>query len=226
MEATMRKWMPILLIAIAYLVSGLLFARLPAVVAPDWEKLFPFIPEGSSEAGSRTLLALMLPTIALGVYVLFRALRSGPGARISRFLFGGRAPDAVLDSSAIKRFEKTYDLVVTLVVAFVVLMHITIIGLAADWGDWLPRVFAALVGVGIAAAGNVMPRLRPNPIMGVRTRKTLNDPRLWARTHRLVGALFMATGVITVVLAVVAFEYALIAGFAGILAACLISWFT
>jgi hypothetical protein len=216
----MRKWVPLLLIAIAYLVSALLFSRLPTVVTPDWGVLFPFVAD-SNESGSRVALALLMPTIALAAYLLFVFLRSSLGERLSRAMFSRWAPPAALDSAAIVRFERTYELIVTLLVAFVVLMHITLIGRAAGWGDWLPRLFAVLVGLGVVTLGNVMPRLRPNPIMGVRTRKTLNDPRLWARTHRVFGALFVISGVVTIVLALSALQYALLAGFTGILVACL-----
>ena len=218
----MRKWTPIGLIAIAYLVSGVSFNRLPSVISPDWSALFPFVSTSSSEPGSRTFMALVLPTAALLVYLLFRFLRSTQGERLSRALFQRWAPAEALEHSAIERFEKTYELIVALVVGFMVLSHIMLIGLALGWGDWLPRVFAVSLGLGIAVAGNVMPRLRPNPVMGARTRKTLNDPLLWARTHRLFGALFMVTGLITMILAVAALKYALIALFAGIFASCLI----
>lgn len=217
----MRKWMPLLLIAIAYLVSALLFNRLPAVVTPDWSALFPFVGE-STESSSRVLLAVLLPTVALGVYLLFAALRSSVGERVSRFLFRSFAPASALENTAIDRFAKTYELIATLLVAFVVLLHITLIGSTAGWGTWLPRVFAVLVGLGLATMGNVMPRLRPNAIMGVRTRKTLSDPALWARAHRLFGALFVIAGAITILLALSALQYALVAAFAGILVACLV----
>jgi uncharacterized membrane protein len=76
-----------------------------------------------------------------------------------------------------------------------------------------------LLGLGLAALGNVMPRLRPNPIMGLRTRATLNDPVLWARMHRLFGALLLASGVLVMLLALVAVRYALV----GCLTALLLS---
>ena len=217
----MRKWLSLVLIAIAYLVSALLFSRLQAAVAPDWSELFPFVGD-TTETLPRAALAVLMPTIALAVYLLFVVLRSSLGERLSRSMFRRWAPAAALETSAIDRFEKTYELIVALVVAFVVTMHITLIGRAAGGGDWLPRVFAVLVGLGVATAGNVMPRLRPNAIMGIRTGKTLSDPLLWARAHRLFGALFMITGAITIVLALSALQYALVAGFAGILVACLV----
>ena len=79
-----------------------------------------------------------------------------------------------------------------------------------------------LLGLGLAALGNVMPRLRPNPIMGLRTRATLNDPVLWARMHRLFGSLLLASGVLVMLLALTAVQYALIGFVATLLLSCLI----
>jgi len=46
--------------------------------------------------------------------------------------------------------------------------------------------------------GLVIPRIRRNPWMGVRTPWTLSSDENWARTHRMAGYAFVAAGVLAV----------------------------
>ena len=45
--------------------------------------------------------------------------------------------------------------------------------------------------------------IKPNPIGGVRTRKTLSDPRIWYLANSYFGKRWILTGVITIVFALV-----------------------
>jgi uncharacterized membrane protein len=209
----MRKWMPAVLIAIGYIASASVWPRLPEMVEPGLGALLPF-ETTSGEPLSREFLAFLVPTTALGTWLLFLGLTSRRGFVMSRALFGRWAPRNVLEPEAIDRFRSTFDLVLALVIAFIVVLHVQLLALAVDGPDWIIHVLAFIIGLGLAVTGNVMPRVRPNPIMGVRTRATLNDPVLWARMHRLFGSLLFASGVLVMLLAVVAVRYALV-GFAG-----------
>ncbi len=42
-----------------------------------------------------------------------------------------------------------------------------------------------------------MPKMRRNWLMGIRTPWTLSDERVWDKTHRFAGPLFMLGGLIT-----------------------------
>lgn len=45
--------------------------------------------------------------------------------------------------------------------------------------------------------GNYLPKTRQNSAVGVRTKKTLSDERVWEKTNRLAGYLMTAAGVIS-----------------------------
>lgn len=60
----------------------------------------------------------------------------------------------------------------------------------------------ALISLGIAAVGNYMSILKPNWLIGIRTPWTLQNDRVWARTHRLGGRLMVAGGLLGALLAV------------------------
>jgi hypothetical protein len=216
----MRKWLPAVLIAITYALSALMLPRLPAEVDLDLRLLLPFEVEG--EPGPRAWLAFGFPTVALALWLLFLVASSRGGFAVHKRLFGRWAPPASLEPKAIARFRSTYDLVVALVIAFLLVFHLTVVTLAAGGPPSVARAFLLLLGLGLAVMGNVMPRTRPNPIMGIRTRATLDDPVLWARVHRLFGGLLAGSGVLVMLLAILAVRYALIGFIGALLLSCLI----
>lgn len=65
------------------------------------------------------------------------------------------------------------------------------------------RVLAVLMGAFFALMGNYLTTVQPNYFVGFKTPWALEFPLIWARTHRLGGWLFFATGVLTALLALV-----------------------
>jgi uncharacterized membrane protein len=213
-----RKWLPALPILVGVIVSAALYDRLPAQVLPDWSRIVPL--DGVVDPMPRLAAAWLMPAVALLVWVAMVA-----GARV-RGRHGGAFLSDRTDATAIAKFEGTYAVVVTGVVGLVILMHLTILGAAADWPAWTAKAFGLVLGAGIVATGNLIPRVRPNWIVGIRTRATLGDPELWLRTHRYFGGLLMLGGLAVGVVAVVASRYAFIAGIVSILLAAVLShWF-
>jgi len=56
------------------------------------------------------------------------------------------------------------------------------------------RILFSGVGVLFLILGNYLPKTRQNWLMGIRTPWTLSDERVWDKTHRFAGPLFMAAG--------------------------------
>lgn len=56
------------------------------------------------------------------------------------------------------------------------------------------RIIPAGVGFLLIVLGNYLPKTRYNYVMGIRTPWTLADERVWDRTHRFAGALFILAG--------------------------------
>lgn len=214
----MRKWLPALPILIGVAVSAALYDRLPAEVLPDWSRIVP-LPD-VVDPMPRIAAAWLMPAVALLLWVAMTV-----GARV-RGKQGGAYLSDRTDASAIARFEDTYAVVVTGVVGLVILMHLAILGAAAEWPAWTAQAIGVALGAGIAATGNLMPRVRPNWIVGIRTRATLADPELWLRTHRYFGGLLMLGGLGVAVVAIFASRYAFVAGIVSILVAAALShWF-
>ena len=136
---------------------------------------------------SPAFIAFMLPAAALGVYLLL-----GP-------MLDGRRVDAA--------GRDAYDAIVFRVVLFILALHGIVLlgllgrGLFARNGPIVARLTPLALGVALIAVGNLMPRLRPNPALGIRTSRALADRGVWMRANRTAGYVAVALGVALVLIA-------------------------
>ena len=172
----MRKTFAALLVAGAWAFSAIVYGRLPERMATHWNLAGQI--DGWS---SRAFGAFGLPTVALFSLLLLHFLPRIDPKR------GNYA-----------KFEGTYDLAVTLIVGFLVLVHVLVLGTALGWPIDITRVVPPAIGALFLMLGNVLPRARQNWWFGVRTPWTLSDERVWMRTHRVSGRLLVIAGVLTV----------------------------
>jgi uncharacterized membrane protein len=217
-----RKWLPLALIAAAIAVTAFLVRALPSPVTIDLGGLLPFPVEPNGDTAPRWVAILGLPAIATFVWGLFILLRRPVGLRVARRFFPD-APDALADPSTIDRFRATYDAIGLWVVVLVLGVHAGMVAAALGHETLAPRIIVVVMGISLAAAGNVMPRLRPNLLAGVRTHRTLTDPMLWRATHRVLGFAFVIAGTITAIVGLVAPAYGLATAVVTLLAACTIA---
>jgi uncharacterized membrane protein len=129
---------------------------------------------------------LLVPLITAGVYLLFLL-----------------APVIDPRGRNYEAFARTYSLIRTSVVAtmcalYLLLTHTWIRGLQLD------VVLAVNVSVGmlLIVLGNYMPKVRSNWFVGVRTPWTLESEYAWRKTHRMAGPLFVAEGIVLIVLSI------------------------
>ena len=137
---------------------------------------------------ARVQVAFGLPTTALIIYALFRSLwthdrvRSGNGA-----------------------FEATYAAIVFRVLVFIVALHglvmVELVGVQVPH-TWAMRAVVVLLGLTFVAIGNLLPRLRPNVAVGVRTKRTLANGQLWNQVHRVGGYVTVFWGAVIAVSAI------------------------
>jgi putative oxidoreductase len=125
------------------------------------------------------LIAFALPATAAVIYATFRPLwrnTTGPTE------VGG-----------------TYKAITLHAVAFVLVLNALALATLADVPGIrpiAPRAVAVLVGLFFVGVGNLLPRTRPNLLIGIRTTRTLDDRELWARVHRTCGYLAVGFGIV------------------------------
>lgn len=186
--------------------------------------LVPFaemtLPPG---AAPRWLVLLLMPSLALITWAGFRWASTAAGQRLARRMFP-HAPEEVTSPGQFERFGKTYDAIVLAVVLLILGLHAAMLAAALQAPALASRLIPATLGGSLVLMGNVMPRLRPNWVAGLRTTRTLADPQLWRSAHRVFGAAFVGAGMVTILAAVLAPRYGLLVGIAALLASCVIGF--
>ena len=217
-----RKWLPLALIVLAIAATAHLVRDLPDTVAIDLRGVLPFALEPSGDAAPRWVAVVAIPALATFVWILFQLGRTRAGLGLTRRLFPG-VPEALGNPLTVNRARATYDTIVLWVVILVLGVHAGMIAAALGHEALAPRIISVVMGLSLIAAGNVMPRLRPNLVAGVRTRRTLTDPLVWRATHRVLGVAFVIAGGLTVLVGLVAPSYGLMTGALALVVACVIA---
>jgi uncharacterized protein len=217
-----RRWLPLALIVVAVAATARLVRDLPDSVAIDLRGVLPVPLEPTADTAPRWVAVVALPALATLVWILFETLRTRAALGLTRRLFSG-VPEALGNPATVSRVRRTYDTIALWVVVLVLGVHAGMIAAALGHEALAPRVISVVMGVSLIAAGNVMPRLRPNLVAGVRTRRTLTDPLLWRATHRVLGVAFVFAGTLTVLVGLVAPSYGLTAAVLALVVACVVA---
>jgi uncharacterized membrane protein len=96
-------------------------------------------------------------------------------------------------------FWSTYRYIGGVIVVCIGMIYLTVLGHLLHIGSM--RFAPTAYGIMFILIANVLPRLRPNWWIGVRTPWTLSSELSWIRTHRLCGQLGIPMGMLIVVLA-------------------------
>ncbi|MCB0217602.1 MAG: SdpI family protein [Caldilineae bacterium] len=131
--------------------------------------------------GSRAEGLLILPGMALLIYVLLRALPRLDPRRENYARFAGSYTAMRLG-------------ILGLLFAIDGVMLLTLRGVAVDVG----LVVGGLVGLLLVGLGMLLPRFQPNWFAGIRTPWTLSSDRVWQQTHALGGKLFVVMGLLVI----------------------------
>jgi uncharacterized membrane protein len=164
--------------------AAALSSPLPAEIPPSW-----------TGAGGNVIwlggpmVAFLLPTAIAVIDSLLRGL----------------CVTDPIDSDSAANQVHLFDAIIARIALFVLGVHAAVLagllGLLSG-RDWTARIVPLLLGVTMIAVGNLLPRVRPNIAIGIRTRRTLSDRACWMRTHRRAGYLIVAAGVVVALSAI------------------------
>lgn len=177
----MRKWIPLLIVVAAFIASAVAFPRLPETMPTHFDMSGQ--PNGWS---SRLFGAWVMPLFLLCMWGLVRVLP---------------AIDPRGDNYA--KFGGAFEGIIVSIMLFMFGMHIIVLRAALGYPVAMQRVVPIGVGVLLVVIGNLLPRARPNWFVGIRTPWTLSSDRVWEKTHRFGGHVFVAGGLLIVLGALV-----------------------
>ena len=172
-----QYWVATLFVIASFIVAGRLYGSLPDPVPTHWG------PEGEVNGWtSKPFGAFLGPLIGVLLVALLVVL-----PRLSPRGF------------EMTPFQRVYP---TLVAAIAGLMlYVTTFALATATGATMPAPGRLLAGVGVflVVIGNFLGKVTQNFFIGIRTPWTLASDRVWERTHRFAGPVFVLGGVLLVV---------------------------
>jgi uncharacterized membrane protein len=170
----MRKWIPAILTLIAFGLSSALYSQLPDQIAIHWGT------DGAANGWSgRIGGAFGVPAMMLVFTMMFRVL-----------------PETDMLTDDYDKFSGSYDLIAIAAVSLAFVVHLIVLATALGYAVPIIRIGALAMGAFFIAIGNVLPRVRTNSWIGIRTPWSTADDANWARTHRIGGYLIAASGVI------------------------------
>jgi uncharacterized membrane protein len=170
----------LVLIAAALALSLAVYGRLPDVMASHWNA-----SDQVNGSISRFWGAFLMPLLGVALLCLFMII-------------------PVVDplKANIAKFRGFFNLFIVMIMVFLLYIHV----LTILWNLGLHnfRMSGALLpalGLLFVLVGLMMRRARRNFFIGIRTPWTLSSDRVWDQTHRIGGALFIASGILAVLAA-------------------------
>lgn len=174
-----RHWDGLALTSIAgaAVASAALYSQLPERVATHFDL------DGNANGWmTRPWAAAFMPVFALVLWALVRfSPRILPRSDEKRI-----APNVVAMIASLKS-------------VFLAALHFVILRFAIAPGVDVTRTVFLLVGPFFVAIGLVLPRVKRNPILGVRTAWTLRSDENWARTQRVGGYSMVVAGLVSMI---------------------------
>lgn len=170
----MRKWVPLLIVAAALIASAIVYPDLPDRMPTHWNL------EGEIDGWSpRAWGAWMIPVVIAFIWALMRWLPAIDPRGENYVKFGG-----------------AFEGIMVSVMLFMLVLHGITLGTALGYPVAMERVVPIGVGLMLIVIGNLLPRARPNWFVGIRTPWTLSSDRVWEKTHRVGGRLFVLGGIL------------------------------
>jgi uncharacterized membrane protein len=107
-------------------------------------------------------------------------------------------PSIMPKAHSIQRSEGAYGAVTLTIFAFLTMTQAMLVLSQAGVAMDVIRIIFTGVGLLFVVLGNYLPKTRKNWLMGIRTPWTLSDERVWDKTHRFAGPVFMLGGAVTI----------------------------
>ena len=183
----MRKWIPLVLVLAAVVVTAALYPQLPERMVTHWS--------ASGEANGwsgRFWGAWLMPLMMALMLVVLRAV-----------------PHIDPRRANYEKFAGMYENLVALIIAFMLVIHVLVLLAATGRPIRMDRIMMPSVGVFIAVMGLLIPRAHPNWFIGIRTPWTLTSDLSWERTHKIGGTLFVVLGALMIASTFIAPEKAI-----------------
>lgn len=163
-----------LLLASTFLISIAVYDQLPELMASHWN----FAGEADGYSGKFSG-AFLMPIVSLAIFFLF--------------LF---FPKIDPKKENVAKFIGDYIGFANVFLLFMLYVHVLTIAVNLGYEFNFNRLVAPGFAVLFYGIGSVLPKVKPNWFIGIRTAWTLSSDIVWEKTHLLGGKLFKSSGVL------------------------------
>lgn len=177
MKTIMKEFSILVLLLIPYVYLATIWSSLPETVPTHFG-----ISGEADDWHHKTFLLYMPGAILIGIYLLFLVLPK------------------IDPKKKIEQMGNNYFTFRFILFLFLALLNVYVLNKTQDGKLESPNMMLALLGGFFAAMGNYFQTIRPNYFMGLRTPWTLESETVWKKTHRLGGRLWMAGGILIILL--------------------------
>lgn len=163
----------LVLITCAFLLTIVFYNKLPDLILIHWNA------SGEIDGyGPKFFGAFMAPVIMIFTWTGMKYL-----------------PKVDPRKSNYEKFEKSYSLIVSLLITFFLVLHVVTLLAAMGYEISIDKIVPSIVGILFIVIGNYLPKSKSNYFYGIKTPWTLSSDVSWRKTHRLGGKLFIISGV-------------------------------
>lgn len=165
-----------ILLSLAFFISILVFSNLPDQMATHWG------PSGEADGySSKWFGAFFGPIIILFIGGLLML-----------------SPKIDPRRQNYEKFKNSYSIIMNASLTLLFVIHILVLANGLGYDVHMDAAVSLLTGALFVIIGNYLPRVRPSYFVGIRTPWTLADDRVWTKTHRTGGLLFVIGGLVLI----------------------------
>lgn len=195
------NWLAVGFILFLYVLGAILFSRLPELIPSHWNirgEVDGYMP--------KTTYILFFPTLILGLYLLMTYL-----------------PNMDPRKDNYERFRGVFAGFRMVLICFLSVIYVVPLLVAMGVPISVDIIVRVGIGVLFAVIGNWFGKVRYNYTFGIKTPWTLANEEVWNKTHRVSGPIWVAAGILMVLLAFVPGTWSAGLSFAMLMAAALFS---
>ena len=161
------------IIVFACIATGIIvYPYLPAAVISHWDALGN--PNGTMSTFWGVFLVPIIMFVLIGLWALLPKIDP-------------IAPE-------FKDFRYIYDFFFFLVIAFLAYVYALVLGANLGWELNMTRMLLPALAAFILILGALLPHIKRNWFIGIRTPWTISSDFVWKKTHKLGGLLFQISG--------------------------------
>lgn len=101
-------------------------------------------------------------------------------------------------SGTYKKFEPYYYKIHFIIALLMLGVQLLIISYTFGYEVNVSRIMPLIMGLMFIFLGNMMPKIKPNYFVGIKTSWTLASEKIWYLTHRLTGKVWAIGGILTI----------------------------